>query len=785
VNSDGSSYQFTMVNDGATLACSGGVGKCFPSQAVGGLAVYRGANPLTPVENHSATFLSPTQTASAGNQLVATGFTTKNDRDMLLAPFFDVVNANAVGTPTNFSPVWSINWSGAGASSGSIRSQSTKGASGSPSASITSGDYGYAELIALTSASVAPTPTPSFTATVTATATPVKSPTSTPTATAVTTKTATPTASATSTVKATTTPTVTPSSSASATSTAKATATPTPANGLDTYGGTTNVQCAGGAQAHFYTEQVGDRWWICDPAGNGFFMKGLTLVSFDVDSGQSTLYATKYAEGSTNSWKLNWSLQMARRLMAWGFNTVADGSYDPVHPTNVDSAWGTSDNTIPVKLPYSFSNNTTRYAFQNSNGCGVSSPIKDLMNGVGSAYTGWRFNYGDYFDPHFNTCVGNIVKNSPLHGQYTGLHNDYLLYITIDEGDQTGGLISSPGQDFTSTPPGHNSSGHPSWIALVTAPTQSSNGSWGATYTDSEVYTKQALSDMLASKYGTIGALNAAWGSNYSSFGSAGGWGKGTGLLDEDGTCPAKPSGGSCWVGDQYTLAGETAAMQADMGAFYVKWLDQYFGVMQSQWQNPSYGAPGVMLQMLLGGFGTPPRKEALTEGGKYLQLPQLSEMPPPSYICPTGGCTDTQARVDFVVKYLGNKPWMNWQGIDANPDSTEAAYPSDSPFTTQGQRGAGYQNMMTEQLGAKDSSTGTYHVVGFYWWGAYDMDGEKLNWGLITPRDNPYDGKSSTVTGNGLDQWGYSTGGEVANYSDALSAVVDANLGVYTDMPL
>jgi len=55
-------------------------------------------------------------------------------------------------------------------------------------------------------------------------------------------------------------------------------------------------------------------------------------------------------------------------------------------------------------------------------------------------------------------------------------------------------------------------------------------------------------------------------------------------------------------------------------------------------------------------------------------------------------------------------------------------------------------------------------------------MDNEKLNWGLVSPHDNPYDGKSATIKGAGPDQWGYPTGGERANYGDFLSAVSTAN---------
>jgi hypothetical protein len=558
------------------------------------------------------------------------------------------------------------------------------------------------------------------------------------------------------------------------------------AEALDQYGGLTAVRCTKGSSPHFYTAKLGDRWWLCDPAGNGFFMKGVAFAMPNVDAAQVTLNQGRYATGPTGNWELNWSIEQVNRLRSWGFNTVADDSYAGMTPSYEDNQWDTTDHTIPAaqRMPYTFLNDTSRYVFQNSAGCAALSPIKDLIHGVGPVYTGYRYNYGDYFDPGFPACVANIIKTSKINAIANAIHSDYLLYITIDESDQTGGLLSSAGPDFPSLPPGRNGSGHPGWITLVTAPTQAANGSWSATYTDPTVYTKLALSKSLAVRYhNRIVALNTAWGANYASFASAGGWGKGAGLLDEDGTCPSRASWHRCWVGDQSTLAGETAAMRADLSAFYSYYLEQYLSVMRSQWHNPAFGAPGVLLQMQLGGWATPPRQEALSESAKYIDLPQLTPIPPPPWGCPAGGCADRQQRVDFVARYLGDHPWINWLGVDANPDSAESAYPSSvgSPYTTQAERGAAYEAMMTAQLNARDTVTGTYHVVGFYWWAAFDMDGEQLNWGLITPRDNPYDGTSATIAGDGKDQWGYPTGGEKRNYGNFLRGVKTANFAANT----
>ena len=563
------------------------------------------------------------------------------------------------------------------------------------------------------------------------------------------------------------------------------------ATSLDQYLGTTSVRCSNGPLPHFYTQKIGDRWWICDPAGNGFFMKGVANINYNVDPEQLILNETKYIPGPTTSWTLNWDLEMVRRLQAWGFNTIADDSYAGVMPFNVDVLWSgvTSDHTIPVKLPFPSGANVSRYAFENIPQCGAPSAIKDMINGVGAAYTAYRYDYGDYFDPNFSSCVGGIVPTTSVHQIATGLHNDYFLYITLDESDQTGGLFG-PGPDFP-TLPAVSLSGHAAWVTLATAPTQTSNSTWNITsYSDTTVYTKRELSNWLAARYSnSIASLNAAWGSHYTTFGSSGaGWGVGSGILDEDGTCP-NGSGGHwtpCWVGNPITLVGETSAMQADMSAFYSHYLDQYFSVMQSQWHNPTYGAPGIMLEMGLGGFSTPPRREALTEAAKYLDLVLMPGIPPPPWSCAVasgGACTDSQARVDFVAKYLGDRPWINWEGTNANHDSAESPYGSVTPYTTQAQRGAGYQGMVTGLVNAKTTTTGTYPVVGFDWWGAFDQDGEKLNWGLLSSHDNPYDGCSATIIGCGNDQWGYPTGGEVANYGDVIHGVTAANSGVFSAM--
>jgi len=182
---------------------------------------------------------------------------------------------------------------------------------------------------------------------------------------------------------------------------------------------------------------------------------------------------------------------------------------------------------------------------------------------------------------------------------------------------------------------------------------------------------------------------------------------------------------------------------------------------------------------MIVGGWGNPPRREILNAAGKSLDLPQLSV---PEYC---SNCTDMQRRIDFAEQYLGNNPWITWDGFFANPDSSESQHVvTGNISSTQAGRGAVYQQTVSALLRAKDSTTGTYHVVGFYWWDMFDENSEGLNWGLLSVNDNPYDGCSATIGGCGADQWGYPTGGEAANYGDFTDYVTSTNKGVIANMP-
>jgi hypothetical protein len=585
--------------------------------------------------------------------------------------------------------------------------------------------------------------------------------------------------------------------SAASSDSATSVSPPPIASGLDAYGGTPDLRCPAGPARHFYTQKIGSHWWLCDPAGNGFFLKGAYFVTWTDSSLLGNKVAHKYATGPNSNWEANWGLQAVRRLKLWGFNTLSEYTSEYAWP-GMQAGWNTADGTMPQKMPFFFYENPSGYSLTNNSNY-ASAPVKDILNGVKSTvFTGYRSHIIDAFDANFGAWLAGALQHDWGTGVALGLHSDYFIGFDMDESDDTMGIRAGP--DFATVDdaytaqlqPGHNMP-QTAWLVLVAAPTQTANANVGVHYSDPTVYSKQALSSYFANEYANqIAALNTAWGAHYTTFGTSDpagvagiqsgayqSFGTGTGLLDEDGTCPSKAGGQSCWIGtDPYNLTGETAPMQADLSGFFSYWLDQYFGAQKTQY---SRYAPGYLLTQEIGGWGAPPRKEVLTEAAKYVDLFTLPEVPP----YPCSNCTDAQARINFTAQYGGDKPWLNVQAFVAQPDSYMAAimpppgYSGKPAFTTQRERGAAYQKMVSTFVDAADGN-GTYHIVGFEWWTMYDMISLKGNWGLVTPNDNAYDGREAIIA-TGTDRWGYPTGGEKANFGDFLDSVQAANVGVYS----
>ncbi|MGH9438266.1 MAG: hypothetical protein ACRD22_10310, partial [Terriglobia bacterium] len=460
-----------------------------------------------------------------------------------------------------------------------------------------------------------------------------------------------------------------------------------------------------------------------------------------------------------------WAPQTNRRLLSWGFNTIGPYSHYLTFPITTNSSW--PGGTQPVKMPFVWLESITPYAETNLNNW-APGPTKSIYRGVNPSYYPNGGDFPDVFDPNFDAYVNANIAND-VNGVAGVLGSPWLMGVMIDDTDNLMGF--GAGADFP-TEPIDNPSPHLGWITLITAPTQTINPFTDQPYTDTTVYTKLALANFLQSRYGTIQALNAAWGSNYTTFGSSGGWGVGTGLLDEDGRH-------SSWVGtDPYGLSNANPAVKADLNAFLFQLASKYYSIMSTRLKqhdpNVLYFGPSTT-----GGWRSPAHAPIIQAASQYVD------------VFSTSLDASDQARLNFVAQNLGDKPMIYWEGMYANPDSSRWRYPNPNPgspyaYDTQSARGQGYANDLSSYVNMVAAPTGSIPSAGLIYWDWADSLGEETNWGLVTLMDNAYDGKESTISGGTpgvvgsaacADPWGFPCGGEEHNYGDFIDSVRNANL--------
>jgi hypothetical protein len=538
---------------------------------------------------------------------------------------------------------------------------------------------------------------------------------------------------------------------------------------MDQYGGLVNVPSPNGATGSWRVEKFGSRWLLVTPAGNAFWSFGV----FNVERGDQTILAAKYGDSS-----VTWAKQAVRRLRSWGFNTILDHYSLYAHPIQNSEKMAAVGFTEGARYPV---RNVNNYAPQSA---------KDIFNpmAINLAYYGGRYMAPstDPFDPNFAAWINTYMKNF---WEAAGYGSDpHVIGFSTGESDYMCVFGAGSSADFPTFGGGENSP-HLGWAVLLTAPTQSVYYSqWGQiNYSDTTVYAKQALKNFLQARYGTIAALNTAWSSTYTTFDSSGGWGTGTGLLDEDGRNPWVPK--DIPGGD--TLVGATAAMKKDLDDFLFTYAAQFFKVQRDAVKN-NYPGKLYLGPNVIGSWGTPPRRQILQAAGQYIDILMTS----------LGGSPNDQQRLDFLMQYLGDKPIASWIGITANPDS--AIYWAPNPRTaltanTQAARGQLYNQWVTWYFNATVSSSvpgvgGTKPFVGIRWWAWNDSGTEGANWGLVTPYDNVYDGfedKSYGCTpGNPAgcnactDPWGYHCGAEDKDFGDFMSAAKSTHLAIFRALP-
>lgn len=533
---------------------------------------------------------------------------------------------------------------------------------------------------------------------------------------------------------------------------------------FDTYGGSLNLPCSS-TTGYFHTEKINKRWWVCTPLGHAMWVLSVYVMdSTDGGTSYSTRVATKYpgAFPASNSWPA----ASVQRIKDMGFNVI--GPYAGVGGHNMLPLSTYNSPPNPVKLPFLLQVDIAEDCMKNS-----AYKTKNLYNGLNPAVDSIGRDFPDVFDPNWASCVSYDISNNRGGGVFTPLVSTtepYMLGIWLEDADYLYGLGAGP-----STPGKIHA--HLGWIAAITSPTQASGpgGEIGTlySYTDASVHTKAQWQTYVQTKYSTVAAMNAAWGSTYTTFGSAGGWPKkttgGSGLMDEDGS--------SSWVPfcDQ-ACTGGSSNMLADFNSFLSSIANEFFSVArtESKAAYPNHMVFGP------GSINSQTWTQVLQAAGKYMDVVEVYVEP--LYLGTKGS--------NLANAYnLGGAPLLVWstlQSSDSSANTTNwgstastcniSGLGTDYTYTTQALRGQCYQELMQAYLNttAADSS---HPVVGVDWWEFADKvtGGENANFGLVSDLDNPYDGVCD-ITGTATDKYGFSCGGEAANHGNFITGVEAGN---------
>jgi hypothetical protein len=527
---------------------------------------------------------------------------------------------------------------------------------------------------------------------------------------------------------------------------------------LDKFGGVIEAPCRQPATGYFHLEESRGRSLLCTPLGHAFWM----LAVYQVDW---TTGGAAYARAAERKYRTSeaWAAQATARLLAWGFNTIGPQPGVGSHNVLPVSTYNAAPNPHP--MPFLRYIDLSSWCVRNS-----SYQVKNLYNGMNPAIFSVSRTFPDVFDPNWVACAnyyaahgdGSFTPNLPQ-------NEPWMIGTWLGDADYLYGFGRGP-----QTPGGAHP--HLGWIAATTSPTQASgpNGDFSNLfgYTDTAVYTKLAWQSYVENKYGTIQALDAAWGSNYTTFGSAGGWPKkttgGTGLLDEDGS--------SAWMGNGSSgLVGANANVAADLNAFLGQIARQYFSVAahacKSAYPNHLVFGPGSL------NVQTYP--QVLQAAGQSLDVVEV--WVEPQYVGTLAGAYNA-----------AGKPLVVWTSLQAQPDSdTTSGWGSlastcnlpgggsNYDYSTQDLRGECYQQLVDAYWNTVGADGGN-PVVGLDWWEFVDkvVGGENTNFGLVDLYDNAYDGVEDQIA-RSVDPWGYPVGGQTANYGNFLGYVQQENVSI------
>jgi hypothetical protein len=551
---------------------------------------------------------------------------------------------------------------------------------------------------------------------------------------------------------------------------------------IDQYGGFSDLPVPGGGTGFFRLGQIGDRWTFVTPEGNAYLYKGLMVWNITGPRWEPNL-KKKYGDARNPGQYPRAAFRRAART--FGFNTIGWGALAfyqfPVNFLN----FGRTEEVLGMGWPM-FPNHASAHP-----GVLNDYTVKQVLrsDGVGVKLAAWpsggqRGAWGcvDMGDPHWgdvegeptfpNTTMDRVINKRK--GEFIGFdiaQSPWLIANSPDDGDFLNGVKGGV-------------SIHHGWVSCIVSPYMNTTPT-GIPYdgqsgrTDTLVYCKRRAQNWLQNKYGSIQALNSAWGSNYTTFDSSNpsdplsSWnaGTGTGFLDEDGVTHSwmkMPTtgiySGAFRFHNMADLRSLPVAVKNDldqiMEANVEVLFKQYAIHYRRAYPNHLLMSPSALKHT--NGFYKPGVLRAAGRVFDYLHMDYTpaalgftADIAPPGN--PSGPIPTSDVPEDLVRSYdLAGIPIVAWMGHPAFPDSaaarqTSAFYGSIGEtarmrFSQEAKGGlyAEHLDLMFSSVGAD----GKKFWLGFDNWGYIDQHAEFTNWGFLTEGDNAYDGKQTKTFG-------------------------------------
>jgi uncharacterized membrane protein len=536
--------------------------------------------------------------------------------------------------------------------------------------------------------------------------------------------------------------------------------------GLDTYSGLTAAPVPGCTPTgYFQVLKVKGRWIYADPNCNAFYQ--FSVYDADPEWILQGVFQNRYGSDYTK-----WATHSLQREVAYGFNSNDIFYSNYVLPVNTSTGQGAS-----IKVPFLLFFNTMNDASYDPTLLGLPEPIKDMCIGQDSnGFSGYCLYTLDITDP--NWAVANTAELGVQISYFVGGFNTipWIPAISLGDSDQVymfkGNGVRNPRYP------------HPAMVVATSAFNYNLppvNGNWQRPilYSKAAWTCNAAANDptdfppgqsYLEKKYGTIAALNQAWGTGnfYTSFCDAGGFGTGTGVLDEDGQH-------TTWFGnplDYYNQAGMNSNLLADLNTYLYTMAYQVYYPQVSVVRG--YDTNHLLMCGVHGGVG---------EGGMRTQVAQAF-YDAGCQILVLGWNSEYNRYAltanKAIYDHFGLPVTLFYQS-SAQADSDYSTYPLngafDADYQTQLLRGQAY-NSDNEAIYGSTGSNGDYYVMGIDFWGLTDDAPEEKNLGFMSVSDNVYDGNCAVIALS-VDQWGYPCGGEAGNYGDFTNSVTQTNSAI------